>query len=87
MANDERPENFVIEAVGESKQTLSTRLPNELLLQLHAHIALEKQLASKEQWSSVPTATSVVEMLIKLGLAARRETLKIRARDLQRVQP
>ena len=70
MPDSERP-NFTLEAVGESKQSVSTRINNAVLLELQQHLAREKELAAESDWP-VPTMTDIIEMLLKKGLRARK---------------
>ena len=67
--------NIVIEAMGESKQTIGVRIDNALLAELHKQVALEKELAAQEDWPS-PTMTDVVEMLLRKGLRTRSAELR-----------
>jgi len=62
--------NIILEALGESKQTIGVRIDNALLADLHKQVALEKELAAQEDWPS-PTMTDVVEMLLRKGLRTR----------------
>ena len=66
----ERDANIILEALGESKQTIGVRIDNALLADLHKQVALEKELAAQEDWPS-PTMTDVVEMLLRKGLRTR----------------
>src|SRR2546422_7843066 len=70
MPDSERP-NFTLEAVGESKQTISTRLNNALMLELQKQLAKEKEMAAESDWPA-PTMTDMIEMLLKKGLRARK---------------
>ena len=70
MTDSEKP-NFTLEAVGESKQTISTRLNNALMLELQKQLAKEKEMAAESDWP-VPTMTDMIEMLLNKGLRARK---------------
>jgi len=71
----DKPSNFFIEAVGESKQTIGVRIENALLAEIHKQVAHEKDRADAQALPP-PTLTYVVEMLLRKGLRARREEFK-----------
>ncbi len=72
--------NFSMLAEGESKQRIDMRISNELLLQIHKQVAVEKELARNEDWDE-PKLTNVVEMLLRKGLRARKLDLDSQARQ------
>ncbi len=77
--NDETESSTVhvqVEATGESRERVDFRMPRELWNQVKAQVVLEKELARKEQHVSEPTTTDVINLLVKMGLAARQASLR-----------
>ncbi len=62
MGNEKSSTNLVLSAEGESKQTISVRISNETLRQIHELLIEEKRIA-RESMLMEPSMTWIVEEL------------------------
>ncbi len=72
MAEPGEKPNLVLIAEGESKQTISVRINNETLRQIH-EILLDEKKRAKEAMMQEPTMTWVLEEILKAGLPVFRD--------------
>jgi hypothetical protein len=66
VGNEKNGENLVLSAEGESKQTISVRISNETLRQIHELLIEEKRFA-RERMMMEPSMTWIVEELLRAG--------------------
>jgi hypothetical protein len=66
VGNEKSSPNLVLSAEGESKQTISVRISNETLRQIHELLIEEKRFA-KEKLLMEPSMTWIVEELLRAG--------------------
>lgn len=67
----EKP-NVILEAFGESRQTIGVRVANDLVLAIHKELVEEKTRARDEELQE-PTLTWLVERLLTFGLQVHKE--------------
>ncbi len=67
----EKP-NLVLIAEGESKQTISVRINNETLRQIH-EVLLDEKRRAKEALLQEPSMTWLIEEVLKAGLPVFRD--------------
>jgi hypothetical protein len=74
LSHTEEKPHLIIDALGESKQSIGVRIENTLLAEIHKQVTVEKELASSQDWPT-KTMTDVIEILLRKGLRARRAEL------------